>query len=126
MKDFAERLKEAMRDKGLVAKKGAASGLDAGSLATVAGVSLEMARRYIDGLAVPRRAKMELIADYLDVNLMWLRDGLGPKNGDPVLALKPHEHTILRKIRRLDDQGVKWVIHAIDAELLATEQRKKS
>lgn len=81
-KAFAARLVEAMLDKGLAAKRHARSGVDAAELARIAGVTLEMGRRYVSGEALPDPERMKIIADWLGVMLPWLRDGIGAKQSD--------------------------------------------
>lgn len=63
---FGERLRELMREKGHVSGK-ARSGVDVGSLSDAAGTSYEMARRYAEGMAVPRRGTIQRIAAWLGV-----------------------------------------------------------
>lgn len=46
-------------------------------LSRVAGVSYEMARRYILGTAEPRKEKLEKIAEYFNVKPSWLQFGEG-------------------------------------------------
>lgn len=118
MKQFAARLREAMLDKNMVARKQAASGVDVSQLKVAAGVTLEMARRYVEGTALPRPEKMTRIAAWLGVNLPWLRDGIGPKKGDPVLELTPFEHDFIRRLRQLDDSGKDFVSRSLDGEIL--------
>lgn len=74
---FATRLVKAMRDGHYLSRRGAASGVDVGPLARIAGVSREMARRYTEGGALPDPNRMQLIADWLQVRIAWLRDNEG-------------------------------------------------
>lgn len=56
------------------------AGVDIGALARVAHVSLEMARRYVEGLALPRPEKLPLIARWLEVDpaiLLWDKPSVG-------------------------------------------------
>jgi transcriptional regulator with XRE-family HTH domain len=77
-KAFANRLVEVLLEKGFVAQR-AKSGVDVKELRTVAQVSHEMARRYAEGIAMPGADKIRAIANWLGVNVGWLRDGAGPK-----------------------------------------------
>jgi transcriptional regulator with XRE-family HTH domain len=61
---FAERLRAAMRERGHVSSL-ARSGVDVNALATAASISYEMARRYAEGLAIPRPDKLAAIAAWL-------------------------------------------------------------
>ncbi len=63
---FAERLREAMRARGFVSDS-AKSGIDVSALATAAGTTYEMARRYAEGNALPRPDKLERIARWLSM-----------------------------------------------------------
>lgn len=122
MNDFAGRLREAMLDKNLTARKQAASGVDVSQLKVAAGVTLEMARRYVEGTALPRPEKMTRIAKWLGVNLHWLRDGIGPKKGDPILELTPFEHDFVRRLRQVDESGRDFVSRALDGEILRSSK----
>ncbi len=70
---FGERLRALMCERGYTSEK-ARSGVDLNALAQAAGISHEMARRYAEGLAVPRPQKIISIAAWLKVSpsdLMW-------------------------------------------------------
>lgn len=56
-----------MEAKGLVSDR-SRSGVDVGALSKGARVSYEMARRYADGLAMPRPDVLDSIAERLDVD----------------------------------------------------------
>lgn len=77
---FASRLTEALREAGMKSSRNAKSGVDVKPLATIAGVSREMARRYTEGSALPDANKLARIAEALDVRVAWLRDGEEPKH----------------------------------------------
>lgn len=68
---FASRLTARMRERGLLSPS-ARSGVDVGALAAAVGISYEMARRYAEGLAIPRPDKLAAIADFLGVTSSWL------------------------------------------------------
>lgn len=74
---FSERLIRAMRESPGAVKAGTKHGVDAVALQNVAGVSREMARRYLEGMAIPNPDPMRAIADWLNVRVSWLRDGDG-------------------------------------------------
>lgn len=70
---FGHRLRELMRAAGRVSES-ARSGVDVSALAEAAGTTYEMARRYAEGQAVPRRDKLQRIAAWLGVpaaSLAW-------------------------------------------------------
>lgn len=70
---FAQRLRELMKARGLVSGS-SRSGVDVAALAHAAGSSYEMARRYAEGVAMPRPDKLTRIAEWLGVTasaLAW-------------------------------------------------------
>lgn len=74
---FGQRLRDLMRAKRHTSDT-ARSGVDVNALADAAGTSYEMARRYAEGMAVPRADTLQRIADWLDVApsvLAWGSDG---------------------------------------------------
>lgn len=75
---FAQRLIRALKDRGFTSARNARSGVDVGPLAKATKVTREMGRRYTGGSALPDADKMQLIADWLNVRVAWLRDGEGP------------------------------------------------
>ncbi len=79
---FARRLRELMTERGYLSP-GARSGVDIASLAKAAGTSYEMARRYAEGVAIPRPDKLEAIARWLGVDpgsLAWGANESAPIN----------------------------------------------
>jgi transcriptional regulator with XRE-family HTH domain len=72
---FSERLRELMRQRGMHAPGVSRSGVDVGKLAAAAGISYEMARRYVDGQSMPRSDKMAAIARWLGVSSDFLAFG---------------------------------------------------
>lgn len=90
-KAFARRLSDALRAEGYVSKRGAKSGVDVSPITAWAGVTREMARRYVSGQALPDPDRMAKIADALHRRVAWLRDGEGPENPDaaPRVAESP-------------------------------------
>lgn len=79
---FAERLIEAMLDKGQHSQRKSATGVTTLELKKVADVTSEMARRYTLGLAWPENERMAKIARWLDVREAWLRYGELPKTNN--------------------------------------------
>lgn len=61
---FSKRLVAAMKAAGHIST-GNHSGADVGKLAKAAGTTYEMARRYVEGQALPRAPKLERIARWL-------------------------------------------------------------
>ena len=88
---FAHRLAETLRAQGHTSKRAAISGVDVAPLAKAAGVSREMARRYIAGAAMPGINRLQKIAGWLGVRLTWLRDGEGIKPIEGPLAQRAEE-----------------------------------
>lgn len=74
---FAARLREAMKRKRMTSER-SRSGVDVGALARRAGVSYEMARRYVEGKAMPRPDVLEQIAGSLDLSVAELAFGSLP------------------------------------------------
>jgi hypothetical protein len=81
---FGRRLREAMTDRGHRSAR-AKSAVNVGPLAGVARVTREMARRYVNGEAIPETDKMAAIAEFLAVRVAWLRDGEGVKHAAQTL-----------------------------------------
>lgn len=85
---FAARLQQVCQDRGHVSRRNA-SGVDVSAVATNGGVSYEMARRYLAGLAVPNDEAMRQLADWLRVPMGWLafgEAGPSPKPGEDISA----------------------------------------
>ena len=79
---FSERLIDAMTESGYSARAGSWSRfpVEIEPLRREAGAkSLTTARKYLEGSAFPRRYRLELIADWLRVNIEWLANGNGPR-----------------------------------------------
>lgn len=74
---FAERLRAAMHAKGQTSDRNR-SGVDVAALARGIGTSYEMARRYVEGAAIPRPDQMQRLADWLEVPLVSLAYGADP------------------------------------------------
>lgn len=64
------------------------SGVDVGALAKGAGVSYEMARRYAEGVALPRPDVVEAISQWLRVESAQLAWGAAPPGQVDVLVLE--------------------------------------
>lgn len=73
---YSDRLRKAMRHRGYVSTR-ASSGVDMIALANAAGVSREMARKYVDGKSIPRADVQELICNWLKISQQWLQYGDG-------------------------------------------------
>jgi transcriptional regulator with XRE-family HTH domain len=90
---FADRLAMALKAKGQISTT-SRTGVDIQSLADGAAVSYEMARRYIEGSAVPTAERARAIAEWLEVPASWLIFGEGegpaatPRSTDPELLEK--------------------------------------
>lgn len=128
-KEFADRLVEAMKEAGHVARRGAKSGVDYYALAKMAGVTPEMARRYTLGTALPDPDRMLTIAKRLSVNLPWLRDGIGPKRGAIAFEASPREQEMIEKWRKMepeDQRSVERHINLIDEQRVRPIDEKKT
>ena len=81
--EFSERLTDAMLEAGYAAREGSWSRLpvEIEPLRREAQAkSLTTARKYLEGEALPRRHRLERIAEWLNVNPDWLGSGVGPRN----------------------------------------------
>jgi len=80
---FAQRLIDAMFEAGYGAREGSWSRLPVEIEPLRRGAqakSLTTARKYLEGEALPRRHRLERIAEWLKVNPEWLAAGVGPRN----------------------------------------------
>ena len=84
--DFASRLREAAEVRGKTSGR-AKSGVDLAAMAKAAGVSFELARRYADGLAMPKPRVVRALSEWLGVQTDWLLFGSGPREAEPELNL---------------------------------------
>lgn len=80
-RSFSERLREAMIEKGYVSRRNK-SGVDVSALARGAGTSYEMARRYVEGNAIPRPDVLDAIARWLRVPPASLAYGPATESGE--------------------------------------------
>lgn len=83
---FARRLVELMKLKRKISSR-SRSGVDVSALSKAAGVSYEMARRYVEGMALPRPDTVEAIGKWLEVpaaSLAWGDQG-NHEQVDPLL-----------------------------------------
>ena len=77
---LATRLKAVMDEKGVGIPE----------LSKALGITYEMVRRYVMGVAKPREKKLKLIADYLGVSPAWLEYG----EGSSLAVVKPEVHLL--------------------------------
>ena len=70
LKDFSLRLQKAV-DKSIY------KDLEQGVLSERIGVSRQALRKWLQGKALPSQARLPLIADVLNINLIWLATGEG-------------------------------------------------
>lgn len=77
---FGARLREVMQAAGYVSR-GARSGVDVAKLAEASHTTYEMARRYAEGLAMPRPDKLKAIARWLGVSPASLAYDEAPAEG---------------------------------------------
>lgn len=73
---FAGRLQKAAHMRGLTSGR-SRSGVDVTALAAAIDVSYEMARRYAEGLAMPKPEAVRVLARWLKVSPAWLAYGEG-------------------------------------------------
>lgn len=71
---FGGRLRDAATRLGFTSGR-SKSGVDVVELARVIGSSYEMARRYAEGVAMPKWETARLIAEWLKVDVTWLMHG---------------------------------------------------
>lgn len=85
---FAARLREAAKLRGFTSER-SRSGVDLVALAAAVDCSYEMARRYAEGIAMPKPELVRELARWLKVSSAWLMYGEGEIEGtaeiDPVL-----------------------------------------
>lgn len=74
---LAARLRMACQRRGHTSARNK-SGVDVGAVATAGGCSYEMARRYVEGLAMPPEDVVRALAAWLRVPLAWLALGENP------------------------------------------------
>lgn len=53
-------------------------------MAKAVGCSFELARRYVDGMAMPKPGVVKALAEWLGVSLGWLYYGDGPMKAEPL------------------------------------------
>jgi len=75
---FATRLIKKLRENGYISRRGA-NGVNGNQLAKGIGVSLTMARRYINGQSLPENPVLQKIAQWLGVEPIWLLCGDNPE-----------------------------------------------
>lgn len=85
-KEFSQRLVYALLQKGYKSKH-ASSGVAIRELSMATGISMEMARRYTLGLALPKPKIMKVIADWLGTSILWLRDGIDTLDTPQIIEL---------------------------------------
>jgi hypothetical protein len=129
-KEFSERLVQAMRSCPQGTKSNTKHGVDTAGLKSAAGVTMEMARRYVEGGAMPRPEVMRAISEWLNVRVAWLRDGEGPMRisvGElPITAEKVgddrgrYETASTRKLQKLADAAEKGEISEEQIDAIMT------
>ena len=91
LKDFSLRLQQAVE--GSIYKD-----LEQGKLSERIGVSRQALRKWLKGMALPSQARLPLIADILNINLIWLAtgEGLMSKHEDIVITDNTNESNQFR------------------------------
>ena len=86
LKDFSLRLQQAV-------EKSIYKDLEQGKLSERIGVSRQALRKWLQGKALPSQARLPLIADVLNINLIWLAtgEGLMSKHEDVVITDNTNE-----------------------------------
>jgi len=86
LKDFSLRLQQAV-------EKSIYKDLEQGKLSERIGVSRQALRKWLQGKALPSQARLPLIADILNINLIWLATGEGSmsKHEDVVITDNTNE-----------------------------------
>lgn len=80
---FGTRFKIAMQD----------ANLDLKQLSRKTGINYEMLRRYEHGYAMPRQEKLELLAEFLNVQPSWLQFGDDKSNEKPNHEIQEYCYT---------------------------------
>ena len=83
IKQFAERLRDAMIAKGYHSSR-STSGVDIHKLVEMTGNSPQICRKYLAGQVIPEPAKLAELASKLNVSPGWLLFGDSHSNGDLV------------------------------------------
>ena len=91
LKDFSLRLQQAV-------EKSIYKDLEQGVLSERIGVSRQALRKWLKGMALPSQARLPLIADILNINLIWLATGEGSmsKHEDVVITDNTNESNKFR------------------------------
>ena len=86
LNDFSLRLQQAV-------EKSIYKDLEQGKLSERIGVSRQALRKWLQGKALPSQARLPLIADILNINLIWLAtgEGLMSKHEDVVITDNTNE-----------------------------------
>ena len=86
LKDFSLRLQQAV-------EKSIYKDLEQGKLSERIGVSRQALRKWLQGKALPSQARLPLIADVLNISLIWLATGEGSmsKHEDIVITDNTNE-----------------------------------
>lgn len=107
---FSKRLLDLMEQRGKLTTRGTARGPDVRGLKNAAGVTREMVRRYLNGSAMPRPDHLRRIAEWLEVDAIWLRDGVGSQQ-----RLADEERELLDTYRQCSAAGRRFVMQAAAA-----------
>jgi transcriptional regulator with XRE-family HTH domain len=113
---FHDRLRDLMKAKGLISTANK-SGVDVRSLAKAAGTTYEMARRYVEGRAIPRADKLEKIAAWLGVSPSELLYG-EPKTHDRIIHTEVLQ-TCIQAVRQAEQLGGRTMKPEQAAKLVA-------
>ena len=91
LKDFSLRLQQAV-------DKSTYKDLEQGKLSERIGVSRQALRKWLKGKALPSQARLPLIADVLNISLIWLATGEGSmsKHEDVVITDNTNESNQFR------------------------------
>jgi len=117
--EFASRLSQAMQDRSLTTK----------DLHTHLGITYEMARRYMLGMAMPRRARIEKIAELVQKTPVWLEfgdDGEREARPRPVPRMWPLKKATIDRFYALTSDQANRADAAFDAILTGLEAERAS
>ncbi|MGD9599956.1 MAG: hypothetical protein AB7P94_16960 [Steroidobacteraceae bacterium] len=119
---FGARLREAMLAAGHVSR-GARSGVDVARLAEASQTTYEMARRYAEGLAMPRPDKLKAIAQWLGVSPASLAYDAAPADaidaGKLQQCLEAVTHAQVRTGQTLKTEQAAQLVALLYAEVSA-------
>lgn len=109
---FAKRLRDEMIAAGKTVREGRKVEPDVAALMQAAHVSRQSARSYLTGNAMPAGRKLLAVAEWLEVDPIWLRDGVGEKKRAPIDRLSFDEKIVIAYYRAAPLAGKATIMRA--------------